>query len=339
MNRLKLNTYSSSTKFSYYPFGLSMKVIGKEAAGGLQNKFKYNGKEEQSKEFSDGSGLELYDFHVRNYDPQIGRLGAVDPLAEKYPGWSPYAYCLNNPIIWTDPTGMTVEPGSQKEWDRQKQSVTAERDRLQSKIDGLNAKAAEKGWSAEKLAGKIDNMQERVSGLNGAISNLGVLENSTQVYSLNSGAAQNEVSYDASTGNIVISYSGTALFTHETTHAGQFETGDIAFNSTNGATLAQDVYDEMAGYKAQWAYNPSSVGGLQSASQITISWVQGVTDPTTGNQPYKPGGSANTGISPINVNSTRDDLIRAYPHQKSALQNLSASSTLRSLIPTIYTKK
>ena len=92
-------------------------------------------------------------------------------------------------------------------------------------------------------------MQDRVDGLITAIGNFGMLEASTQVYSLNSGATQNEVSFDPSTGNIVISYNGTALFTHEATHAGQFETGDIAFDRTNGATLAQDVFDEVAGYK------------------------------------------------------------------------------------------
>ncbi len=42
---------------SYYPFGLIMKVIGKEGAGGLQNKFKYNWKEKQDKEFSEGSTI------------------------------------------------------------------------------------------------------------------------------------------------------------------------------------------------------------------------------------------------------------------------------------------
>jgi hypothetical protein len=33
----------------------------------------------------------------------------VDPLAGKYPSWSPYTYTLNNPIKFTDPTGMSVE--------------------------------------------------------------------------------------------------------------------------------------------------------------------------------------------------------------------------------------
>ncbi len=29
----------------------------------------------------------------------------MDPLAEKYPSWSPYAYCGNNPINYIDPDG------------------------------------------------------------------------------------------------------------------------------------------------------------------------------------------------------------------------------------------
>ena len=82
-----------------------MAGISSKAAGTLQNKLKFNGKELQSAEFSDGSGLEEYDYGSRFQDPQIGRWTTADPLGEKFFDMSPYNYAANNPVINIDPDG------------------------------------------------------------------------------------------------------------------------------------------------------------------------------------------------------------------------------------------
>jgi len=54
------------------------------------------------------NNLDLYDFEARAYNPVLMRFTRPDPLAEKYPGIGTYVYCANNPVRFTDPTGMYI---------------------------------------------------------------------------------------------------------------------------------------------------------------------------------------------------------------------------------------
>ena len=53
---------------------------------------------------------QLYDLEFRNYDPVLGRMVQLDPMASKYGSITPYNYSLNNPSNMNDPRGDDVEP-------------------------------------------------------------------------------------------------------------------------------------------------------------------------------------------------------------------------------------
>ena len=317
---------------AYLPYG---ELLVDEHSSSEEMPYKFNGKE-----FDQETGL--YYYGARYMNPITGLWYGVDALAEKYPSVGGYVYCVDNPVRYTDPMGMEIEEGNLKEWVNLKQKIERQRDNLQTDINKLNAKARVKGWNSEKLAVKIGNKAERLASLNSSIGTMETLEASSQVYSL-SHTADGEnggVTLNTNTNVIDIKFGSTANFVHEMTHAGQFETGDVAFLNT-GMTILQDVYDETAAYKAQFGYSPSSVSGLTSTSvansfsEITPAWVQGLKD-ATGSMPYAEGGSANTGLIPVNINSTRDALIQAYPWKAAELRQLPENYNLRTLQGVYY---
>ncbi len=48
-------------------------------------------------------------YGARYYEPKTSVWLSVDPLAEEFAGRSPYEYCFNNPVKFTDPTGMSPD--------------------------------------------------------------------------------------------------------------------------------------------------------------------------------------------------------------------------------------
>ena len=83
-----------------------MTGVSSKAAGGLQNKYKFN----SGCELEDELGLESYSTFFRRYDAQVGRFNGVDVLAEATYDYSPFQFGGNNPFMFNDPTGALLEP-------------------------------------------------------------------------------------------------------------------------------------------------------------------------------------------------------------------------------------
>jgi len=92
----------------YYPSGLPWAYNSGDNPE-LQS-YKYN-----EKEFVEMHGYDSYDYGARGMYPAIGRFTSVDPLAEDYYDVSPYAYVLNNPLNYTDPTEMSAKKENEDE--------------------------------------------------------------------------------------------------------------------------------------------------------------------------------------------------------------------------------
>ncbi len=81
----------------YYPYGA---YLGNLTYNLSENNARYKFTEKE-RDFETG-----YDyFGARFFDSFLGRWHSVDPLADEYPGLSPFNYCANNPIIRFDPDG------------------------------------------------------------------------------------------------------------------------------------------------------------------------------------------------------------------------------------------
>lgn len=99
----------------YGAWGLSLAGLSsKSLSEALTNRYKYNGKEEQRQEFSDGGGLEWLDYGARVYDQQIGRWHSIDPKVEKYNTSSPYVFSNNNPVLIIDFNGADTTIANNK---------------------------------------------------------------------------------------------------------------------------------------------------------------------------------------------------------------------------------
>lgn len=76
--------------------------MARQKVAGWATPYTFTGKEKD-----DLTGLQY--FGARYYDSRISIWYGVDPMAEKYPQYTPFNYTLDNPIRLVDPDGMEVD--------------------------------------------------------------------------------------------------------------------------------------------------------------------------------------------------------------------------------------
>lgn len=80
---------------------------------------------------------------------------SVDPLAAKYPGWSPYNYCINNPLTVIDPDGKTI-------WIKEIREDGSEH--LVKYVPGMKANSKKYSSFMKKVIRELNSIGQKMGG-------------------------------------------------------------------------------------------------------------------------------------------------------------------------------
>ncbi len=80
----------------YSPFGVTLEGRNYTLAGSEDYRYGFQGQEMDDEVKGEGNSV---NYKYRMHDPRVGRFFAVDPLASKYPWYTPYQFA-GNKVIW-----------------------------------------------------------------------------------------------------------------------------------------------------------------------------------------------------------------------------------------------
>jgi RHS repeat-associated protein len=159
-------------------------------------------------------------FGARYLDHELMTMWlSVDPMADKYPSISPYAYCVWNPVKLVDPKGKEVEYSSFRDW-----------------FYVLTQRMFNKGF---RLRYKDLRDSKEVYVFNNNDKGENKLTFNNEKIFINYSLGENEKKEKATV---------FSLLRHETEHAVQFEYGEVGFvrdDSGKWRSLNYDIYDEL----------------------------------------------------------------------------------------------
>ena len=209
----------------YAPYG---ELIDNQAPYLYDERYKFTGKERDQE-----TG---YDFFGARYLSSIlSHWLSVDPLADKYPNISPYAYCSWNPVKFVDPDGRYFE--------------------------GANEETAQKIETKVRLLIKGTEDGDRKRELRKTLKDIKVMRKDKK-HEFRFESSMNDehmISHtkDANGHQVITMFSnideldGTTA--HEARHGGQIARGEI-FYDDKGNIHNYGVRKEIDAYKAEWAW-------------------------------------------------------------------------------------
>lgn len=106
---MQTDVYFDDVKFTYTP--MNVLQYTEFYSHGAPNAQSWTRENTTANNFLGNGGTELnpttslYDLHYRNYDPVLGRMNQIDPVADKYGSVTPYNYAFNSPVNLNDPMG------------------------------------------------------------------------------------------------------------------------------------------------------------------------------------------------------------------------------------------
>ncbi len=218
-------------EYYYAPYGEL--IIDNSWDRGYNERYKFTGKERD--------GETGYDyFGARYFWSALGHWLSVDPLADKYPGISPYAYCAWNPIKFVDPDGRNFDEANEG-----------------------TAQKIEAELFTKKIYSALGNNQQMRELYTTWKDIQGMRADESREYRFETvPGAQGGDTYCAGTNNkghqIITMSSATfdklnGLSIHEVRHGGQIARGEWFYNGKTPENYG--VMKEVDAYKAQWAWD------------------------------------------------------------------------------------
>ncbi|MFC4262331.1 DUF6443 domain-containing protein [Ferruginibacter yonginensis] len=311
----------------YYPFGLTMSGISSKAATSLENKYKFNGIEQEN-----DFGLNYYEAFYRTADPQIGRFLQVDPVSTH--DESPYVMMGNNPIRNTDWLGnyftfanSTVENTYN---DMRKENTQRSYDAL-SKILSL-------AQSGEKMDKEMESLVSQFNTYSQMDSQWDEMEKSDVEFNISSespekGAAA-DTRYDADKNRIAIrmgkNEKNISHMAHEIRHGYGYLIGELVGSRSNDPLY--DIMDEVVANKNGFALSNKAATSMLFNKKVNLDWFkQNQLNPTYS---YLSGKEAQLTLNTpaaVFLNYTNDTYIKSYITRNLANVNLTVGDVLKAV--------